>query len=146
MQEGDQVFVRTIGYDATVVAIDRKTGRLKVRAGKLELAVTSADLSPAKGKAAKPKERKAPPRETEEAPRTLNIIGQRVDDALPQVERFLNQASLEGYPELRIVHGKGTGTLRAAIREYLANHPLVREYRDGDPLEGGTGLTVVILR
>ena len=119
---------------------------MKVRAGKLEMTVTAGDLAPAKGKPARTRERKGQPATTDETPRTLHLIGQRVDDALPRVERFLNQASLEGYPELRIVHGKGTGTLRAAIREYLANHPLVREYRDGDPLEGGSGLTVVTLR
>ncbi len=143
---GDLVFVRSIGYDATVTTIDRKSGRLKVRAGALELAVAALDLAPPKGKPAKTRERKAPVIASAESPRTLHLIGQRVDDALPQVERFLNHASLEGYGEISIVHGKGTGTLRAAIREFLADHPLVREYRDGDPLEGGTGLTVVHLR
>lgn len=143
---GDLVFVRSIGYDATVTSIDQKAGRFKVRAGALEMAVAALDLSPAKGKPAKTRERKTPLVASAESPRTLHLIGQRVNDALPQVERFLNHASLEGYGEISIVHGKGTGTLRAAIREFLADHPLVREYRDGDPLEGGTGLTVVTMR
>jgi DNA mismatch repair protein MutS2 len=143
---GDLVFVRSIGYDATVTSVDRKSGRVKVRAGALEMAVAALDLAPSKGKPAKTRERKTPIVASEESPRTLHLIGQRVDDSLPQVERFLNHASLEGYSEIRIVHGKGTGTLRAAIREFLADHPLVREFRDGDPLEGGTGLTIVVLR
>jgi DNA mismatch repair protein MutS2 len=144
---GDAVFVRSIGYDAIILAIDPKASRLKVRAGALELTMASMDLAPAKGKPAKVKERPTNSMNpTVDAPRTLTIIGQRVHDALPQIERFLNHGSLEGYGEIRIVHGKGTGTLRAAVRQFLADHPLVLDYRDGDPLEGGSGLTIVMLR
>jgi DNA mismatch repair protein MutS2 len=76
----------------------------------------------------------------------LNIIGLRVDEALPEVERFLNRLSLEGTGEARIVHGKGTGALMRAVRDYLSGHPLVAEFRKGEPFEGGDGATVVALR
>jgi DNA mismatch repair protein MutS2 len=53
---------------------------------------------------------------------------------------------LEGIGEVRIIHGKGTGALMRAVREYLADHPLVRDFRKGEPYEGGDGATVVELR
>jgi DNA mismatch repair protein MutS2 len=145
VQPGDSVFVRSIGYDATVLTIDRKNERLRVRAGTLELTVVAADLAPAQGKAARPRGRKAADPAAAEPPRTLSIIGQRVDEALPLVERFLDQAAREGYPEIRIVHGKGTGALRAAVRDLLAQHPLVRQFHDADPREGGTGQSIVLM-
>jgi DNA mismatch repair protein MutS2 len=140
------VFVRSIGYDAAVTAIDGRHGRLRVRAGRMELEIPLADAAPARGKAALPK--KAPRRgETEEVlSRELKIIGMRVDEALPELERFLNHASLEGTGEIRIIHGKGTGALMRAVRNYLGGHPLVAEFRKGEPFEGGEGATVVTVR
>ncbi|MCM2359137.1 MAG: Smr/MutS family protein [Geobacteraceae bacterium] len=143
--EGDMVFVRPIGYDATVTAVDRKHGRLRVRAGLMEMEVFLSDVAPRTGKAPQPK--KAPVRKAEEAAADrLNLLGYRVDDALPELERFLNRASLDGLGELRVIHGKGTGALMRAVREFLDGHPLVRELRKGEPFEGGDGVTVVTLR
>ncbi|HEY6007080.1 MAG TPA: endonuclease MutS2, partial [Geobacteraceae bacterium] len=122
---GDQVFVKTIGYDATVVAVDLKHDRLRVRAGRLELEVPLAAVAPARGKAAKAREPTRREIPTEEPTARLDLIGQRVDEALLQLEPFLNHASLAGIGEVRIVHGKGTGALRKGVREYLARHPLV---------------------
>jgi DNA mismatch repair protein MutS2 len=146
LAEGMVVFVRSIGYDATITAIDRRHGRLRVRAGRMELEIPLADAAPARGKAAKPK-RASKRVETEEAlSRELKIIGMRVDEALPELESFLNHASLEGMGEVRIIHGKGTGALMRAVRDYLDGHPLVLELRKGEPFEGGDGATVVTLR
>ena len=75
----------------------------------------------------------------------LDLRGQRVDDALDQVENLLNQAALSGVPEVRIVHGRGTGALRSAIREYLRGHPLTASA--GPEEEGANdGVTVVELK
>jgi DNA mismatch repair protein MutS2 len=76
----------------------------------------------------------------------LKLLGQRVDEALAELESFLNRAALEGYGELRVVHGAGSGALRRAVREHLTDHPLVEEFRSGAPYEGGDGATVVRLR
>lgn len=146
LAEGMPVFVRSIGYDAIIIAIDRKHDRLRVRAGRMELEISLAEAAPAKGKAAQPR-RVSRPTEAEEAlSRELKIIGMRVDEALPELERFLNHASLEGNGEVRVIHGKGTGTLRRAVRDYLDGHPLVLEFRKGEQFEGGDGATVVTLR
>jgi DNA mismatch repair protein MutS2 len=75
----------------------------------------------------------------------LNLIGQRVDDALDESDKFLDRALLEGKQAVRIIHGFGTGTLRKAVREHLRKHPAVRSWRPGAENEGGDGATVVEL-
>jgi DNA mismatch repair protein MutS2 len=64
---------------------------------------------------------------------------------LEQIDRHLDAASLTGLPWVRIVHGKGTGTLRRAVREFLADHPMVSSYESGAPNEGGEGVTIAKL-
>jgi len=68
-----------------------------------------------------------------------------VDDALPKLDKYLNDAFMAGLYQVRVIHGKGTGTLRRVIREQLAKHPLVKSYRAGDYGEGGAGVTMVEL-
>ena len=75
----------------------------------------------------------------------LDLRGQRVDEALDKVETLLNQAALSGVAEVRIIHGRGTGALRRAVREYLKGHPLTSSY--GSAEEGANdGVTVVELK
>ncbi len=76
----------------------------------------------------------------------INLIGKRVDEALPLVDKALDQALLSGQAEIRVVHGMGTGRLRAAVREYLAGHPAVASFRTGMRGEGGAGVTVAQVR
>jgi DNA mismatch repair protein MutS2 len=75
----------------------------------------------------------------------LNLIGQRVDDALDESDKFLDRALLEGKQAVRIIHGFGTGTLRKAIREHLRKHPAVKSWRKGAENEGGDGATIAVL-
>lgn len=75
----------------------------------------------------------------------LYLRGQTVDEALEALERRLDAAYLAGLPSLRVVHGKGSGTLRRAIREELGRSPYVSSYRPGEPAEGGDGVTVALL-
>jgi DNA mismatch repair protein MutS2 len=78
--------------------------------------------------------------------RELNLVGCTVDEALPRLDKFLDEAFLAEYGEVRLVHGHGTGTLRRAIAEFLKTHPHVVNYRLADDRAGGTGVTVVELR
>jgi len=73
------------------------------------------------------------------------LVGQRVDDALPAVERAINDALLSGKAALRLVHGHGTGRLAAAVREFLKTHPGIASYRWGDAQEGGQAVTIARL-
>jgi DNA mismatch repair protein MutS2 len=76
----------------------------------------------------------------------LMLIGKRTDEARDLVEQYLDDAFMAALPSVRLVHGKGTGALRKAVRDVLAAHPLVESYRDGEPSEGGAGATVAALK
>jgi DNA mismatch repair protein MutS2 len=75
--------------------------------------------------------------------RELDLHAMTVDEALPIIHEYLNDAFMAGMKEVRIVHGKGTGILRQAVMRELKGHPLVKTYRIGDRFEGSTGATVV---
>jgi len=72
----------------------------------------------------------------------LDLRGQRADEALDALERYLDSAFLAGLPWVRIIHGKGTGKLRLAVREALSQHPHVKSFESGSEKEGGDGVTV----
>jgi len=68
-----------------------------------------------------------------------------VDEALPKLDQYLHDAFMAGLYQVRVIHGKGTGTLRRVVQERLAKHPLVKSYRPGEYGEGGDGVTIVQL-
>lgn len=68
-----------------------------------------------------------------------------VDEALLKLDKYLNDAFMTGLLQVRVIHGKGTGTLRQVVRKQLAKHPLVKSYRPGAYGEGGTGVTIAEL-
>ena len=153
VREGDTVFVRTIGFDAVVQKVDVKTGRIRVQAAGKELEVPVSRPRQADRCRAPGNEESTPQREPrkrkpngKKRPCSFTLSDLRVEDALTKLEPFLNHASLDGIGEVRIVHGKGTGALKRAVREYLEGHPLVASFRDGEPFEGGAGATVVKIR
>ncbi|MFH1060388.1 MAG: Smr/MutS family protein, partial [Pseudomonadota bacterium] len=76
----------------------------------------------------------------------VNLVGLTVEEALPKVDKALDQAILAGRPQLAIVHGVGTGRLKAAVREYLEHHPYVVGTRRPENRRGGAGVTVAELR
>lgn len=76
----------------------------------------------------------------------LDLRGQRADDALDQLDRYLDASYMAGLPFVRIIHGKGTGKLRQAVRDALQGHPHIRSFEPGGANEGGDGVTVVKLK
>lgn len=78
-------------------------------------------------------------------PLSLQLRGMRAEDAIPELIKYVDNAYLAHLSEVRIVHGKGTGTLRRLVREELQKHPLVASHRPGLPKEGGNGVTVAEL-
>ena len=76
----------------------------------------------------------------------INLVGLTVHEALPEVEAFLDSALLSNLEEVRIVHGMGTGKLRAGIHEYLRTNRNVESFRLGKYGEGDTGVTIVKLK
>ena len=143
---GEKAEHRKFKVTGEVVSIDGEKAVLNVNGRKMT--VERRDLVP-KGAAPAP----APARSRQidksgDAPTIsaeLNLIGQRVDDALEESDKFLDRALLEGKQAVRIIHGFGTGTLRKAVREHLRKHPAVRSWRPGAENEGGDGATIAVL-
>jgi DNA mismatch repair protein MutS2 len=80
------------------------------------------------------------------APTEINVIGQNVEDATREVEKFMDRAFLAGMPRVRIIHGSGLGILRKALRQWLKSHPHVSNVIEPQQNEGGAGATVVELK
>jgi DNA mismatch repair protein MutS2 len=93
-----------------------------------------------------PKTHILPKGEAQEPPSQLNVIGLTVEDALPKVDKFIDQAIVYGLEKVMIVHGIGSGRLRNAIGKYLNSHRGVKGIAPGDVMRGGSGVTIVELR
>jgi DNA mismatch repair protein MutS2 len=76
----------------------------------------------------------------------VNLIGQRVEEAIEAAEKALDQALVSGATRLRVIHGHGTGRLREGLREHFRSHPAVEKLRSGDRSDGGNGATILELR
>ncbi len=77
---------------------------------------------------------------------SVDLRGMMVDDACMELDRFIDNAIINGVSEFYVVHGKGTGALRTGVQAYLKSHPRVKTYRIGAYGEGDAGVTVVTLK
>lgn len=147
LNQGDTVFIKSIGHDASIIKVNRKDNRLRVRAGSMEMEVPLSDVGFKKDLSAEAEKGGTLVERLDEAVSSeINIVGLRVDEALSRLEPFLNHASLAGFSEITIIHGVGAGILSMAVREYLTGHPLVKGFRSGTQSEGGAGVTIVSMK
>jgi len=152
LQIGDAVRVLSFGQTAALLGLSADRGEAEVQMGPMRLRVSVDNIERiSKRKAATADERERPsitrplPEDRPEVSTQLDMRGWRVEDALEELETYLNDAVLSGMSSVRIVHGKGTGALRAAVRQQLARHPLVKSFASASPQEGGDGVTIVKL-
>jgi len=145
IKNGDIVYVRSLGYDASVIEVNRKNNRLKLMAGGMEIEVLLSDIGFKKGKSIPPKVFEITVDKEETVSSRINLVGMRVDEAVSRLEHFLNHAALAELSELIIIHGIGKGLLKKAVHEHLDGHPLVKRFRSGNQAEGGNGVTIAIL-
>ena len=157
VSQGDTVKLKSTGRPARVV---RKVddNHFEVEMGAMKMKIARDDiaevLASAQGQAGESPVKAARARgisvslENEGAtvPSEINVIGQTVDDASREVERFVDRAFLAGLPRVRVVHGSGMGILRKALRQLLQQHPHVATVAEPPQNEGGGGATVVELR
>jgi len=151
---GEQVRLRTLGQSGVVTALGEaeaevQIGALRVRARLADLQPAGAEQpAPAEGKPVKKKKSAEPAGGKTSTPSAnspgmeIDLRGQLADDAVDMLERYIEQAYLSGMPFVRIIHGKGTGKLRQAVREWLKGHPHVAAFETGRENEGGDGVTV----
>jgi DNA mismatch repair protein MutS2 len=148
---GEKAEHRKFKVKGEVVSIDAGKAVLNVNGRKMTVDLKDlAPLSlegPAPSQAQRRRAAGAPQKldDTVQISAELNLIGQRVDDALDESDKFLDRALLEGKQAVRIIHGFGTGRLRQAIREHLRKHPAVASWRPGEENEGGDGATIATL-
>jgi DNA mismatch repair protein MutS2 len=143
---GAPVLIEGVSEPGTLLSIDDR-GMADVAAGALRLRVPATQLRPAPESAEVPlrSDRPVIRGSASSVPLQLDLRGARAEEALAVLDRYLNDAAVAGVERLRIVHGKGTGALRQAIRAALSAHPLVREHEAAGPSEGGDGATIVRL-
>ena len=145
---GSPVTIKTLGRSGIVKAIPDR-GRIEVVVGNVTIRADNEDLelvSPESGQKTTSKKRKFGVDIPLASPRwEVNVIGFRVEDALPVVDKALDDAILGGLSSMNIIHGKGTGRLKKAIWEHLSDHAFVRDLQVGDIRTGGEGVTVVNL-
>lgn len=147
-QVGDRVYVPVLKCEATVVSADKARDKYTVAAGIMRTEVRRKDIERLDAKApSAPKRRYTTPDPAYEGcPGELNVIGLTVDEALAETDRYLDRAMMSGRSEVRIVHGKGSGALRSAIRKYLSSLSYIKGYRAAAYGEGDSGATVVELK
>ncbi len=155
-EAGDDVFVPAFGSKGRVTSIAGKHAEVDVRGKRMRVAWR--DLQRAVGgRTAATRERETPSRSgggvTTPSPsglvtavRELMVIGKRVDQAIDEAEKFLDNALLSDSRRLRIVHGHGTGRLREAMTTFFREHPLVASVSPAPDNEGGNGATIVELK
>ena len=146
---GDWVRIENLGLDGKIISVNQAKRRAEVDSDGKSIQVHWDDLT--KGSKAK-KARNAKKREINYVPSStgpgaeqVNLLGMTVDEALPEVEKLLDQASWGGVKRLAIIHGIGTGRLRQAVRGYLAGDSRVKDFGHGDRRSGGEGVTLVEL-
>ena len=148
IEVGDRVWVANLQASGEVLAIHRRTAEADVQLGNFRSSCRSSGWNCARRPSANssPIVSYANRGANVESPGIeLDLRGARVEEGLEQVEKYLDNAYMARLPWVRIIHGKGTGALRDAIRESLKSHPFVGEFRAGGPGEGGDGVTVAKL-
>ncbi len=148
--EGDIVWVPGLNSKGEVISISGQSAEVQV--GQFRVQLDRNKLRRTAGTDAKPvavPERERPvrvaTRRAIQPSMELDLRGWRVEDALIRLERYLDDAYLSALPWVRVIHGRGTGALRKAVRETLSMHPLVSSFRSGNIDEGGDGITLVEL-
>jgi len=153
---GDTVRIASWGKQALVTAIDSRAGMVSVRLGSIRSRVPIEQLEwvssrpprrrPGEGEDSGRPDNRRGPIEVRTTANTLDLRGKRVDESLDELDKFLDDLFAAGQDAAFIIHGHGSGALRAAVRDYLKGSPYPRHFRSGTPQEGSDGVTVVKLK
>ncbi len=149
---GEKVHLRSIDQDGVITAIGEEEaevqiGRLRIRARLSDVVRKGAPPEEMEEKPSREKTGRIKLPQVPESPGVeLDLRGQRVDEGLDALDRYLERAYMAGLPFVRIIHGKGTGRLRQSVRQALGQNPHVKRFEGGGRTEGGEGVTVAHLK
>jgi DNA mismatch repair protein MutS2 len=146
---GEEVFVSTLSQKATVLTEPDSKGEVLVQVGMMKVNVPLSKLLKQKNEKKKPKKSiaaKIMQQKAAEISSSIDVRGQTIDEALYNIDKYLDDASLAGIENVTIIHGKGTGALREGIQSNLKHNHYIKSIRMGDIGEGGSGVTIAQLK
>ncbi|MDO4662350.1 MAG: endonuclease MutS2 [Tissierellia bacterium] len=144
LKKGDIVIVEGLGDKAEVISEPNENGDIVVQMGILKMNSNIKNVTKLKQESDAKKNVKKfyNMRKTMNISPTIDVRGQRVDEAINNISKYLDDAMLSGLKEVTIIHGKGTGALRKSINDFLENNRYIKSKRVGNDKEGGFGVTV----
>ncbi|WP_271401388.1 endonuclease MutS2 [Salinicoccus roseus] len=139
---GDEVDVLSYGQKGEVIEV--KDDTITVQMGIIKMKVGKDEVKRRK----KEKQKRTVSRRIGKSPvkRELDLRGERYEEAIQKLDRYLDQVILSNYNEVEIIHGKGTGALQKGVQQFLKSHSKVKSFRGGMPSEGGFGVTIVEMK
>ncbi len=142
---GEEVLVKTMNQNGKILKI-MPDNRIQVQTGILKLVVSTDDIVKIQKKKTNKFKNFASLKRTSQVRGEIDLRGMNADEAIAELETYMDRAMLTGYHEIYIIHGKGTMVLRKKIHEYLRTSKYVAEFKDANQNEGGIGCTVVTLK
>ena len=145
VQEGEEVLVKTLNQNGKILRVIPETNSVQVQAGILKLMVSMDDIVKIQKKKTKRFGNFASLKSSQ-VRSEVDLRGMNADEAIMELETYLDRAMLNGYHEVYIIHGKGTMILRKRIHEFLRTCKYIIEFKDANQNEGGIGCTVATLK
>ena len=142
---GEEVLVKTMNQNGKILKI-MPNNRIQVQTGILKLVVSTDDTVKIQKKKTNKFKNFASLKRTSQVRGEIDLRGMNADEAIAELETYMDRAMLTGYHEIYIIHGKGTMVLRKKIHEYLRTSKYVTEFKDANQNEGGIGCTVATLK
>lgn len=150
---GQEVFYAKLNSNGTILSLPNKSNEVKLQIGSMNVNVKLEDLTSLKSSKVssnsgynKPSSISFSNNKAQSISSEINVIGLNVDQAIPIIDKYLDDCSMANLEQARIVHGKGTGKLRIGIHNFLKKHPHVKSFRLGTFGEGEMGVTIVYLK
>lgn len=147
---GQEVFFNKVNSTGIVYSLPNKSNEVRLQVGSIYMNAKLEDLSPVKASANKNKKANSnisySNNKAQSVASGINVIGLNVDEALPIVDKYIDDCYMAHLEHARIVHGKGTGKLREGIHAFLRKHPHVKSFRLGTFGEGEMGVTIVYFK
>ncbi len=146
---GDTVEMLRLGGQGTVVSLPDKDGRVELQAGILKVKAHVGELrllEQARATVERQHKPSATGLQMRSAPMEIDVRGQAVEEALPEIDAYIDSAAAAKLETVRIIHGKGTGVLRSAVQKHLKSHRQVKSFRLGRYGEGEDGVTIITMK
>ena len=151
LNTGSEVMVKDLNQRVTILSMPDKNGMLYIQMGMIKTKINRDKLAVYNEKLAKKVNLAMQPKESftlkkYDISNTLDLRGERVEEALDELESYLDKASLANLTPVYVIHGHGTGALKSAVRDFVKTSPYVAKFRIGEEAEGGDGVCVIDIK